>query len=158
MTRYILLNVSHIDLWGLIFQNWEWIAIAFHLCIFFPIGFIYVCNIRSLTEGHCLIVPLQHHRAATLLDEDIWEEIQVSMIMLIIFVMIQSNFYTLLWQILTSFIPSFDQFYISKFKHIYISIVVYTCGSWCFHHSLPFYFIESFKQIFLMRYDCHIMY
>ncbi|XP_017724352.1 PREDICTED: CWF19-like protein 2 isoform X2 [Rhinopithecus bieti] len=40
---------------------------------------VYLClpNIRSLTEGHCLIVPLQHHRAATLLDEDIWEEIQM---------------------------------------------------------------------------------
>ncbi|XP_068281041.1 CWF19-like protein 2 isoform X2 [Nyctibius grandis] len=30
---------------------------------------------QSLTEGHCLIAPLQHHTAATLLDEDIWEEI-----------------------------------------------------------------------------------
>nr|XP_008504829.1 PREDICTED: CWF19-like protein 2 [Equus przewalskii] len=40
---------------------------------------VYLClpNCRSLTEGHCLIVPLQHHRAATLLDEDIWEEIQM---------------------------------------------------------------------------------
>ncbi|XP_053792380.1 CWF19-like protein 2 isoform X1 [Vidua chalybeata] len=32
---------------------------------------------QSLTEGHCLITPLQHHTAATLLDEDIWEEIQM---------------------------------------------------------------------------------
>uniref|UniRef100_A0A452TU81 CWF19-like protein 2 n=1 Tax=Ursus maritimus TaxID=29073 RepID=A0A452TU81_URSMA len=40
---------------------------------------VYLClpNFRSLTEGHCLIVPLQHHRAATLLDEDVWEEIQM---------------------------------------------------------------------------------
>ncbi|XP_040113842.1 CWF19-like protein 2 isoform X2 [Oryx dammah] len=40
---------------------------------------VYLClpNVRSLTEGHCLIVPLQHHRAATLLDEDIWEEVQM---------------------------------------------------------------------------------
>uniref|UniRef100_A0A667GT69 CWF19-like protein 2 n=1 Tax=Lynx canadensis TaxID=61383 RepID=A0A667GT69_LYNCA len=40
---------------------------------------VYLClpNVRSLTEGHCLIVPLQHHRASTLLDEDIWEEIQM---------------------------------------------------------------------------------
>ncbi|KAM9221651.1 CWF19-like protein 2 isoform 2-T2 [Dugong dugon] len=40
---------------------------------------VYLClpNFRSLTEGHCLIVPLQHHKAATLLDEDIWEEIQM---------------------------------------------------------------------------------
>ncbi|CAI5773263.1 2 isoform X1 [Podarcis lilfordi] len=34
-------------------------------------------NYQSLTEGHCLIVPMQHHIAATLLDEDIWEEIQI---------------------------------------------------------------------------------
>ncbi|XP_077197687.1 CWF19-like protein 2 isoform X2 [Paroedura picta] len=34
-------------------------------------------NYRSLTEGHCLIAPMQHYTAATLLDEDIWEEIQV---------------------------------------------------------------------------------
>ncbi|XP_021093411.1 CWF19-like protein 2 isoform X2 [Heterocephalus glaber] len=41
---------------------------------------VYLClpNFQSLFEGHCLIVPLQHHRAATLLDEDIWEEIQVT--------------------------------------------------------------------------------
>eukprot|EP00075_Anas_platyrhynchos_P034887 XP_027324140.1 CWF19-like protein 2 isoform X1 [Anas platyrhynchos] len=32
---------------------------------------------ESLTEGHCLIAPLQHHTAATLLDEEIWEEIQM---------------------------------------------------------------------------------
>ncbi|KAM3837087.1 CWF19-like protein 2 isoform 1-T1 [Vipera latastei] len=32
---------------------------------------------QSLTEGHCLITPMQHYTAATLLDEDIWEEIQV---------------------------------------------------------------------------------
>ncbi|XP_032764585.1 CWF19-like protein 2 [Rattus rattus] len=40
---------------------------------------VYLClpNSRSLTEGHCLIVPLQHHQAATVLDEDIWEEIQM---------------------------------------------------------------------------------
>uniref|UniRef100_M3Y442 CWF19-like protein 2 n=3 Tax=Mustela putorius furo TaxID=9669 RepID=M3Y442_MUSPF len=40
---------------------------------------VYLClpSFRSLTEGHCLVVPLQHHRAATLLDEDIWEEIQM---------------------------------------------------------------------------------
>ncbi|XP_053409934.1 CWF19-like protein 2 [Nycticebus coucang] len=40
---------------------------------------VYLClpNSCSLTEGHCLIAPLQHHRAATLLDEDIWEEVQM---------------------------------------------------------------------------------
>ncbi|XP_012812620.2 CWF19-like protein 2 isoform X1 [Xenopus tropicalis] len=40
---------------------------------------VYLClpNHLSLTEGHCLIVPLQHHTASTLLDEDIYNEIQV---------------------------------------------------------------------------------
>ncbi|XP_038179999.1 CWF19-like protein 2 [Arvicola amphibius] len=40
---------------------------------------VYLClpNFQSLTEGHCLIVPLQHLQAATMLDEDIWEEIQL---------------------------------------------------------------------------------
>ncbi|GCB73693.1 hypothetical protein scyTo_0002774 [Scyliorhinus torazame] len=40
---------------------------------------VYLClpNFRSMTEGHCLIVPLQHHTAGTILDEDIWEEIQL---------------------------------------------------------------------------------
>ncbi|XP_068122987.1 CWF19-like protein 2 [Hyperolius riggenbachi] len=39
---------------------------------------VYLClpNHLSLTEGHCLIVPLQHYTAATLVDEDIWNEIQ----------------------------------------------------------------------------------
>ncbi|XP_056613355.1 CWF19-like protein 2 isoform X2 [Triplophysa dalaica] len=39
---------------------------------------VYMClpNGVSLTEGHCLIVPVQHHTAATGLDEDIWNEIQ----------------------------------------------------------------------------------
>lgn len=31
-----------------------------------------------MTEGHCLISPLQHHCCATGLDEDVWSEIQVS--------------------------------------------------------------------------------
>ncbi|EPY73073.1 CWF19-like protein [Camelus ferus] len=46
---------------------------------------VYLClpNIRSLTDGQCLIVPLQHHRAATSLDEDIWEEMQVGRRLLI---------------------------------------------------------------------------
>jgi hypothetical protein len=29
----------------------------------------------SLTEGHCLIVPLSHDKCATLLDEDVCAEI-----------------------------------------------------------------------------------
>ncbi|XP_064609268.1 CWF19-like protein 2 [Liolophura sinensis] len=33
-------------------------------------------NHRSLTEGHCLIVPMQHVSAGTALDEDVWNEIQ----------------------------------------------------------------------------------
>ncbi|CAL8350754.1 unnamed protein product [Lota lota] len=31
----------------------------------------------SMTEGHCLISPLQHHCSATGLDEDIWSEMQL---------------------------------------------------------------------------------
>ncbi|XP_068612778.1 CWF19-like protein 2 [Brachionichthys hirsutus] len=31
----------------------------------------------SMTEGHCLISPLQHHCSATGLDEDVWSEIQM---------------------------------------------------------------------------------
>ncbi|XP_072254749.1 CWF19-like protein 2 [Pyxicephalus adspersus] len=40
---------------------------------------VYLClpNHLSLTEGHCLIVPLHHYTAATLVDEDIWNEIQM---------------------------------------------------------------------------------
>ncbi|XP_053312444.1 CWF19-like protein 2 [Spea bombifrons] len=40
---------------------------------------VYLClpNHVSLTEGHCLIVPCQHYTATTLLDEDIWNEIQM---------------------------------------------------------------------------------
>ncbi|XP_074840897.1 CWF19-like protein 2 isoform X2 [Carettochelys insculpta] len=34
-------------------------------------------NHQSLTEGHCVIAPLQHYTAATLVDEDIWDEIQM---------------------------------------------------------------------------------
>ncbi|XP_070685094.1 CWF19-like protein 2 [Pempheris klunzingeri] len=31
----------------------------------------------SMTEGHCLICPLQHHCCATGLDEDVWSEMQL---------------------------------------------------------------------------------
>ncbi|XP_071951636.1 CWF19-like protein 2 [Antedon mediterranea] len=31
---------------------------------------------RSLTDGHCLLIPMQHATAATALDEDVWNEIQ----------------------------------------------------------------------------------
>ncbi|XP_028817732.1 CWF19-like protein 2 [Denticeps clupeoides] len=39
----------------------------------------YLCvpNCTSLTEGHCLIAPLQHHSCGTGLDEDVWSEIQM---------------------------------------------------------------------------------
>lgn len=39
----------------------------------------YVClpPYQSLTEGHCLIIPLHHNTCSTMLDEDVWEEIQV---------------------------------------------------------------------------------
>lgn len=44
----------------------------------FPVQvYLSLPNYQSLTEGHCLITPMQHYTAATLLDEDIWEEIQV---------------------------------------------------------------------------------
>ncbi|XP_051933703.1 CWF19-like protein 2 isoform X2 [Hippocampus zosterae] len=31
----------------------------------------------SLTNGHCLVCPLQHHCSATTLDEEVWAEIQL---------------------------------------------------------------------------------
>lgn len=34
-------------------------------------------NNKSLTEGHCLIVPMQHVASGTTLDEDVWSEVQV---------------------------------------------------------------------------------
>ncbi|XP_061074056.1 CWF19-like protein 2 isoform X2 [Conger conger] len=39
----------------------------------------YLClpNCVSLSEGHCLIAPLQHHTSATGMDEDVWAEIQM---------------------------------------------------------------------------------
>ncbi|XP_053399923.1 CWF19-like protein 2 [Mercenaria mercenaria] len=40
---------------------------------------VYLClpNNKSLTEGHCLIVPMQHVASGTTVDEDVWSEIQV---------------------------------------------------------------------------------
>jgi len=32
---------------------------------------------KSLTEGHCLIVPIYHYACATDIDEDVWNEMQV---------------------------------------------------------------------------------
>ncbi|XP_050433202.1 CWF19-like protein 2 [Adelges cooleyi] len=38
----------------------------------------YVClpSYKSLTEGHCLIVPIYHYACATDIDEDVWTEMQ----------------------------------------------------------------------------------
>ncbi|XP_044142956.1 CWF19-like protein 2 [Bufo gargarizans] len=57
------------------FDNAE---LAKHLIIAIGVK-VYLClpNHVSLTEGHCQIVPLQHYSATTLLDEDIWNEIQM---------------------------------------------------------------------------------
>lgn len=40
---------------------------------------VYLClpNHKSLTEGHCLIVPMQHVASSTTVDEDVWSEIQL---------------------------------------------------------------------------------
>ena len=32
---------------------------------------------QSMNEGHCLIVPMQHVVQATVVDEDVWDEIKV---------------------------------------------------------------------------------
>jgi len=39
----------------------------------------YIClpSYKSLTEGHCLIVPIYHYACATDIDEDVWTEMQV---------------------------------------------------------------------------------
>ncbi len=54
---------------------------------------VYLClpNSVSLTEGHCLIVPIQHHTAATGLDEDIWSEIQVQSLQTPVLVYVYSS-------------------------------------------------------------------
>lgn len=40
---------------------------------------VYLCmpNHRSLTEGHCLVVPMQHVASSTVMDEDVWNEVQL---------------------------------------------------------------------------------
>ncbi|XP_071847818.1 CWF19-like protein 2 isoform X2 [Apostichopus japonicus] len=40
---------------------------------------VYLClpRTKSLTAGHCLIVPMQHSSACTAVDEDVWNEIQI---------------------------------------------------------------------------------
>ncbi|XP_029923541.1 CWF19-like protein 2 [Myripristis murdjan] len=46
------------------------VAIGSKVYLSLPVGV-------SMTEGHCLIAPLQHHCSATGLDEDIWTEMQL---------------------------------------------------------------------------------
>jgi len=36
-----------------------------------------------MNDGHCLIVPMQHVIQATVLDEDVWDEIKVQSVVLI---------------------------------------------------------------------------
>lgn len=36
-----------------------------------------VPNHRSMNDGHCLIVPMQHVVQSTVVDEDVWDEIKV---------------------------------------------------------------------------------
>ncbi|OWF52178.1 CWF19-like protein 2 [Mizuhopecten yessoensis] len=40
---------------------------------------VYLCmpNHCSLTEGHCLVVPMQHVASSTAMDEDVWNEVQL---------------------------------------------------------------------------------
>lgn len=38
---------------------------------------------EGLVEGHCLIVPLQHQLTSLESDDDTWEEIKVSSMMLV---------------------------------------------------------------------------
>lgn len=40
-------------------------------------SFLMLPRHKSLTEGHCLIIPMQHIAAGTALDEDVWSEMQV---------------------------------------------------------------------------------
>ena len=37
----------------------------------------------SLTKGHCLIVPTEHLPSASSVDEDIWQEIRVSVVRMV---------------------------------------------------------------------------
>ena len=46
------------------------IAIGLKVYLTLPIN-------QSLTDGHCLLVPIMHHTAGTMVDEDIWSEIQI---------------------------------------------------------------------------------
>lgn len=40
------------------------------------------CNtVESLVDGHCLIVPIQHHLNMLEGDDDVWDEVRVSMVL-----------------------------------------------------------------------------
>ena len=63
-----VVNPMHEDL-GMYFQ-----------CCYISFSQSYLClpPHQSMTEGHCLIVPMYHTTCATQLDEDVWDEMQVS--------------------------------------------------------------------------------
>ncbi len=39
--------------------------------------YLAVPAVQSLTNGHCLLIPMEHHSSLLLLDENVWEEIKV---------------------------------------------------------------------------------
>jgi len=51
-------------------------AIIINLCLFQQVCLI-VPSHQSMNGGHCLIVPMQHVTQATVVDEDVWDEIKV---------------------------------------------------------------------------------
>ena len=56
--------------------------VAKHLIV--AIGMkVYLClpAHRSMSDGHCLIVPMQHVSSGTSVDEDVWAEIQVCVLL-----------------------------------------------------------------------------
>jgi hypothetical protein len=46
------------------------VAIGIKVCLMVPAH-------RSMNEGHCLIVPMQHVTQSTVVDEDVWDEIKI---------------------------------------------------------------------------------
>ncbi len=39
--------------------------------------YLAVPAVQSLTNGHCLLIPMEHHSSLLLLDENVWDEIKV---------------------------------------------------------------------------------